>query len=58
MSVDIARIFVFHGTSSQVMPSKMKNVGHRWQMEKCSGKYRHVKKLLWVVINDLDVHSL
>lgn len=58
VSVDIGRIFIFHGTMSQVMSLKMKNVGHRWGMEKCSGKYSHVKKALWVVISNLDTCSL
>lgn len=37
----------------------MKNVGHKWRMEKCSGKYRYLKEVLWVVINNnLNISSL
>lgn len=34
-------------------------MGRKWRMEKCSGKYRHLKEVLWVVINNnLNISSL
>lgn len=52
VSVDIGKICIFHLGNSQVVRLRMKNVGHRCRMEKFSGKGRHLKEILWIVINN------
>lgn len=58
MSVDLGKISTSHVANSQVIHLRVKNVGHRKKMRKCSGKYRHLKEVLWVVINNnLNISS-